>query len=77
MKYTRGNKLNEHSLNKYDVSGNLIEQKRLGGSVIRYSGYKTDAHGNWTERTATFLQDYQGKELKKVIKYFRKIEYYK
>lgn len=76
--------LNNQFIYKYDASGNLVEETdtlyRPGKNSIRlrtYTNYKLDAQGNWVARTMTSSQEYEGKELRVVYKYSRKIEYYK
>lgn len=84
LRFDDGTDLNSQTFFKYDTNGNLIEMKQVLHrpdknivSITKYSNYKIDSQGNWTERTVTDLGEFQGKELKKVIKYTRKIEYYK
>jgi hypothetical protein len=88
-RYNEGSSLKETEPNvqfvyKYDASGNLVEEKetsyRPDKNTVRtrtYDNYKLDSQGNWITRTVTSLSEYQGKELKAVWKYSRKIEYYK
>jgi hypothetical protein len=84
LRYSNGTVLNDQYFYKYDANDNLIEMKKVLHrpekniiSIAKYSNYKIDSQGNWIERTETDIGEFRGKELKKVIKYFRKIEYYK
>lgn len=84
LRYDDGTDLNDQYFYKYDASGNLVEEKQVLHrpnknivSMSKYGNYKIDSQGNWIERTVTSLGEFQGKELKTVMKYSRKIEYYK
>ena len=84
LRYSNGTELNDQYFYKYDASGNLIEVKQVlhrpdGNTVsfYKYGNYKVDSQGNWIERVETGLNKSNGKELKRVVKYSRKIDYYK